>query len=73
MFNFIFKREPDGKYKAMARIVHNGEVYGTDVIVDDNKADTVMEAFVVLHATMRDTIEVLNEQENESSGDTARG
>ncbi len=69
MFNFIFKRESNGKYKAMARIVHKGEVYGTDVIVDDNKASTVMEAFAVLYGTMLDTIEVLNEQEDEGPGD----
>ena len=71
MFNFIFKKETDGKYKAIARIVYDGKVYGTRVIVNDNRAETVKDAFDVLYDEMEDTIEFLNEQKNEVPGDPA--
>ena len=73
MLNFIVKEMPDGRFKIIGRTVYKGKVYGTHTFLNHDSKKIILDAISIMYDELQDTLEVLREQENESSGNSERG
>jgi len=71
--DFYFAQAGAGKFVAGMTIREDGKEYGTRVTVDNNRPETVAEAYSVLLDTADDIRKALHEQKNEGAGDTENG
>lgn len=63
----------EGQRMVIVRFKHKGQLYGTQVPVNDFSEETLSEALGLLLGSAFDMMEVLDEQANESADDPAGG